>query len=43
MEGMSHREISAQLGISENNARVKLNRTKEKLQRIIKTYGYELE
>jgi RNA polymerase sigma factor (sigma-70 family) len=43
MEGMSHREISAQLGISENNARVKLNRTKEKLQKIIKTYGYEFE
>lgn len=42
MEGLSHREISTQLGISENNARVKLNRTKEKLQKIIKTYGYEL-
>ena len=41
MEGFTHREISAQLGISENNARVKLNRTKEKLQRIIKSYGYE--
>jgi RNA polymerase sigma-70 factor (ECF subfamily) len=41
MEGLSHREISEQLGISENNTRVKLNRTKEKLQRIIKTSGYE--
>lgn len=43
MEGLSHREISAQLGISENNARVKLNRTKEKLQRIIKNLGYEFK
>ena len=29
------------MGISEVNARVKLNRTKEKLQQIIKNYGYE--
>jgi len=36
MEGLSHREIGEQLGISEGNARVKLNRTKEKLQNIIK-------
>ncbi len=41
MEGLSHREISAHLGISENNARVKLSRTKEKLQEIIKQLGYE--
>ena len=41
MEGMSHREIGSLLGITENNARVKLNRTKEKLQSIIKTNGYE--
>lgn len=41
MEGLSHREMSAQLGISEGNARVKLNRTKDKLQQIIKKSGYE--
>lgn len=41
MEGLSHREISAHLGISENNARVKLSRTKEKLQDILKQLGYE--
>lgn len=41
MEGLSHREISQQLGITENNARVKLNRTKEKLQLILKKQGYE--
>lgn len=41
MEGLSHKEIGAQLGISEGNARVKLNRTKEKLQNIIKNYHYE--
>ncbi|GAA4136667.1 sigma-70 family RNA polymerase sigma factor [Sphingobacterium kyonggiense] len=41
LEGLSHREISVQLGISEGNARVKLARTKEKLQEIIKKQGYE--
>lgn len=41
MEGLSHREISAHLGISETNARVKLSRTKEKLQEIIKQLGHE--
>lgn len=41
MEGLSHREIGEQLGISEGNARVKLNRTKEKLQEIIKKYKHE--
>jgi RNA polymerase sigma-70 factor (ECF subfamily) len=41
MEGLSHREIGAQLGITENNARVKLSRTKEKLQQLIKQLGYE--
>lgn len=41
LEGQSHRDISINLGISEVNARVKLNRTKEKLQQIIKTQGYE--
>jgi len=41
LEGMNHKEISENLGISEVNARVKLNRTKEKLQTIIKKNGYE--
>ncbi len=41
LEGQNHKEISENLGISEVNARVKLNRTKEKLQQIIKNYGYE--
>lgn len=41
MEGLSHRETAAHLGISEVNVRVKLNRTKEKLQLIIKQSGYE--
>ncbi|MCJ7933761.1 MAG: RNA polymerase sigma factor [Chryseobacterium sp.] len=41
MEGMSHKEIGNNLGISEGNARVKLNRTKEKIQQIIKKSGYE--
>lgn len=41
MEGMSHKEIGSNLGLSEGNARVKLNRTKEKIQQIIKKSGYE--
>ena len=41
LEGQNHKEISENLGISEVNARVKLNRTKEKLQQNIKKYGYE--
>ncbi|KMQ66807.1 RNA polymerase sigma70 factor [Chryseobacterium angstadtii] len=41
MEGMSHKEIGENLGLSEGNARVKLNRTKEKIQQIIKKSGYE--
>ena len=41
LEGQSHKEIGSNLGISEGNARVKLNRTKEKIQIIIKKYGYE--
>lgn len=41
MEGMSHKEIGENLGLSEVNARVKLNRTKEKIQQIIKKSGYE--
>ncbi|WP_410220619.1 RNA polymerase sigma factor [Pedobacter sp.] len=41
LEDLSHREIAENLGISEINTRVKLNRTKEKLQQIIKNNGYE--
>ncbi|MFC4210276.1 RNA polymerase sigma factor [Pedobacter lithocola] len=41
LENQTHREIAENLGISEVNARVKLNRTKEKLQLIIKRNGYE--
>jgi RNA polymerase sigma-70 factor (ECF subfamily) len=41
MEGKSHKEIAENLGITEVNARVKLNRTKEKIQDIIKKQGYE--
>lgn len=41
LEDQSHKEIAQNLGISEINARVKLNRTKEKLQLIIKKNGYE--
>ncbi|MGG5507963.1 MULTISPECIES: RNA polymerase sigma factor [unclassified Myroides] len=41
LEGFSHIEIGENLGISEGNARVKLNRTKNKLQELIKQKGYE--
>lgn len=41
MEGLSHKDIGDQLGITEVNTRVKLNRTKEKLQKLIKNTGYE--
>ena len=41
LEGINHKDIAENLGISEVNARVKLNRTKEKLQTIIKKNGYE--
>jgi RNA polymerase sigma-70 factor (ECF subfamily) len=40
LEGFSHKEIGNNLGISEGNARVKLNRAKEKLKEIIKNQGY---
>ncbi len=40
LEGFSHREIGENLGISEGNARVKLNRAKEKVKEIIKNQGY---
>lgn len=42
LEGFSHKEIGSNLGISEGNARVKLNRAKEKLKEIIKKQGYGL-
>ena len=41
LEGLSHKQIGENIGISEVNARVKLNRTKDKLQQIIKKNGYE--
>lgn len=41
MEGLSHKETGLQLGISEGNVRVKLSRTKEKIQKIIKKHEYE--
>ena len=41
LEGQNHKEIGSKLGMTEGNARVKLNRTKEKIQIIIKKYGYE--
>jgi RNA polymerase sigma factor (sigma-70 family) len=40
LEGLSHKETGENLGISEVNARVKLNRAKEKLKEIIKQQGY---
>tara|TARA_B100000809_G_C15126800_1_gene526630 strand:+ start:1500 stop:1925 length:426 start_codon:yes stop_codon:yes gene_type:complete len=41
IEGQSHKEISASLGLTEVNTRVKLNRTKSKLKTLIKNQGYE--
>lgn len=41
LEGQSHKDIAANLGLTEVNTRVKLTRTKEKLQEIIKAKGYE--
>ncbi len=40
LEGYSHKEIGDNMGISEGNARVKLNRTKNKLKEIIEKQGY---
>ena len=40
IEGFSGKEIAENLGISEVNVRVKTNRTKIKLQKIIKDQGY---
>ena len=41
IEGFSGKEIANNLGLSEVNVRVKTNRTKLKLQDIIKKQGYE--
>ena len=41
LEDCSHKEIGENLGISEGNARVKLNRAKNKLKELIKKQGYE--
>jgi len=41
IEGYSGKEIAKNLGITEANVRVKTNRTKKKLQEIIKKQGYE--
>lgn len=41
LEDCSHKEIAKNLGISEGNARVKLNRAKNKLKELIKKQGYE--
>lgn len=41
LENYSHKEIGENLGISEGNARVKLNRAKNRLKELIKEQGYE--
>jgi RNA polymerase sigma factor (sigma-70 family) len=41
MEGLTYREIGINMGITEGNARVKLNRIKEKITQIVKLQGYE--
>ena len=41
IEGYSGKKIAENLGLSEVNVRVKIKRTKNKLQKIIKTQGYE--
>ena len=41
IEEMAHKDIALNLGLSEVNTRVKLNRTRQKLQEIIKKQGYE--
>lgn len=41
IEGFSGKQIAKNLGLSEANVRVKINRTKSKLQELIKTQGYE--
>jgi RNA polymerase sigma-70 factor (ECF subfamily) len=42
LQGFSHKETGANMGISEVNARVKLNRAKDKLKEIIQNQGYGL-
>jgi len=42
MQGLPGAEIAECLGISPQNARVRINRTKQKLQQILKYMGYEL-
>jgi RNA polymerase sigma-70 factor (ECF subfamily) len=41
IDGYSGKKIAENLGLSEVNVRVKIKRTKNKLQKIIKTQGYE--
>ncbi len=41
LENYSHREIGTNLGITEVNVRVKLNRAKTKIKELIKKQGYE--
>lgn len=41
IEGLSHKEIASNLGLTEVNTRVKLNRTKIKIKTLIKNQGYE--
>jgi RNA polymerase sigma factor (sigma-70 family) len=41
LEDYSHKDISESLGISEVNARVKLNRAKIKIKELVKKQGYE--
>ncbi len=41
IDGLSGKEIADNLGLSEGNVRVKINRTKTKLKKIIKNQGYE--
>ncbi|MFK7951689.1 MAG: RNA polymerase sigma factor [Ekhidna sp.] len=41
IEGFSGDEIASNLGMTAGNVRVKLNRTKKKLEKIIKDQGYE--
>ncbi|UNY97404.1 RNA polymerase sigma factor [Zhouia spongiae] len=41
IDGYSGKEIAENLGITEVNARVKINRAKKQLKRIIKAQGYE--
>jgi len=42
LDGLSYREMSEVLGISENHVGVKLNRAKEQLARLLKEVAHEL-